>query len=211
MQMSLTDRDRSWVDRNLPRLAAVYDARFRWQLLAPPTAMYDLLADGEDTTLQGVVEHLCRHVDLPTVPTVRYEFGLRMAPDAAGEIRIGCNVKGGSLIRVPFFYVGKAYALGAILAHELAHHLNALLGIWESDCDENERLTDLSVVAAGLGKLTLNGLSTSVRGVMPISGYLHPDVVFYAYQLVNQHYRVAADDVTAGLLPDVEVLLEGSS
>lgn len=201
--MSVADDDRAWVERNLPKLAAVYDAAFQWSLLAPSAAMYELLADGEEQSLQEVVADICRHVDLRVVPTVQYEFALRMAPDAAGDIRIGCNVLGGSLIRIPFFYVGKAHQLGAILTHELAHHLNALLGVWERDTAEHERLTDLSVVASGLGKLALNGLSTSIKGVLPISGYLDPHVMFYAYQLVNQHYGVSAQDAMAGLLEDV--------
>jgi hypothetical protein len=173
--MSIDDRDREWVRRQLSRLASVYDAKWRWQLFEPSSDLYMLLENGEDETLQAVVDRIVRHLHLPAAPTARYEWGLRMVPEAAGDIRIGCDAPGVSLIRVPFFHVGRPYAVGSILAHELSHQLNAVDGIWESGREENERLTDLSAIGAGLGKLVLNGMSAQacdIPGTAFRLGYL---------------------------------------
>jgi len=203
--MSTDEADREWVRRQLARLESVYGRR-RWKLLEPSTDMYDLLAESEDRALQTTVDHIARHLELATVPTAQFEWGLKMAPEVAGDIRISCAAVGGSVIRIPFFYVGKPYALGSILAHELSHHLNAVEGVWEGDRDENERLTDLSAIASGMGKLVLNGMSTEACGIPGAAfrlGYLEVQTLLYAYEVVNRRFEIGARQATAGLLPDV--------
>ncbi len=112
-----------------------------------------------------------------------------MKPEAAGQIRMSRGRR--SHIQIPFFYVGKPRALGAILAHELSHEFLAQMGIWLESLEENERLTDLASIAAGLGKLVMNGSVAEAgyaTGHMEILGYLRLDEKAYAYwQTSNQH------------------------
>lgn len=51
----------------------------------------------------------------------------------------------------------------AILSHEIMHRFLSLKGIGYPDATENEMLTDIATVYAGLGKLVLNGVYSETR------------------------------------------------
>ena len=202
----MADQGRDWVRQQLPRPASLFGAGRPWRLFEATPEIYAMLENGDDAGLQLLVDEIAYHfLRLPSVPVARYEWGLRMAPHVAGEIRIVCE-GGGSLIRVPFFYLGRPYAVGAIIAHELSHQLLAGEGIWDEDVEANERLTDLTAVVAGMGKLLLNGLSAEAfdrPGVSMRLGYLEPELVLYAYDLVNRLQGVGSEAASRHLLPDV--------
>lgn len=56
-------------------------------------------------------------------------------------------------------YFSEPCILGAILAHEITHHVLYERRLLYKDKDENEKLTDIAAVFFGLGKLLLNGYS----------------------------------------------------
>lgn len=204
----MAELDYAWVREELERLHSRWSQHKWWALFQPTSTVYGKLESGEDSDLQAVTNLIGQHLRLAQIPPAQYEWGLRMPLHVAGEIRSPGTVV--SLIRIPFFYVGKPYAIGAILAHEMSHQLLALEGIWYPDEDKNERLTDLASFAAGLGKLVLNGLSTEASGIPGLYtalGYLEPELKLYAYQLVNKQYGVSVSDSTTHLAEDVVSML----
>lgn len=201
-----------WIRRQLIRLEALFGPRRPWALLEPTREMYDVLENGDDDGLQAVVARIGQDsLRLSSLPEARYEWALRMSPEVAGEIRIRCGAT--SLMRIPFFYVGRPYAIGAIVAHELSHQLLAHEGIWEPVVQTNERLTDLAAIAAGMGKLVLNAMSSRAfegANVAIQLGYLDPQLTLYAYDLVNQHRGVSQDAAAVNLISDVAERLQNA-
>ncbi len=103
----------------------------------------------------------------------------------AGRIRVASPLHP---IQIPIFYVGKKYAVGAILAHELTHAFLFSNEIWVEDPNENEMFTDLAAVFVGFGKLLLNGLivvTDEYQSEGHVLGYLSPELISYCYDKVN--------------------------
>lgn len=74
-------------------------------------------------------------------------------------------IQGGKHIRISREMAGKKYAMGAIMAHELAHaymHKKQFPQIYS----DNEKLTDMCAVYLGFGKFLLNGNMTALLGVV---------------------------------------------
>jgi len=160
-------------------------------LFQPTPAVYEKLESGDDDDLESVVVEICKYLELNNPPAVVYEWGLKMKPEAAGQIRNSGSSR--SQIQVPLFYVGKPHELGAILAHELTHEFLACEGIACDNLDELEQLTDLASISIGLGKLVLNGTVSIVApstGQHHVLGYLAPQLKAYAYQKLNKQYKI---------------------
>jgi hypothetical protein len=138
----------------------------------------------------------------------RYEWGLKLSPQAIGDIKLpGSDL---SLIRVPFTCLGKPYLIGAVLAHEMTHQWLFLNGISYDDEDMNEKLTDLTSFVIGLGKLMLNGLSKEASGLQCLSlklGYIEPELMLYAYEIVNKWNGISLRESTKLLCEDVLVMV----
>ena len=90
-----------------------------WALFEPTDAVYEKLGTGEDSDLEDVGILIGKHLCLTHIPLVRYEWGLKLSPQAVGQIKL--QEVAVSTISVPFFCVGKRYLVGAVLAHEMSH------------------------------------------------------------------------------------------
>ncbi len=177
-------------------------------LLDPTPDFYAELDSGDDHDLQSAVMKIGQHIGVGILPVTEYELGLRVTPEAAGEIafRAGCR----SRIRIPLFYVGKRHELGAILAHEMTHHYLALHGITDPDEQQNERITDLASFTIGLGKLVLNGTvfeTAAGTGETQALGYLPLSIKACAYQTVNQLHGVSDAEALTHLTPIARSIL----
>jgi len=125
-----------------------------------------------------------------------------MEPEVAGQIRVASPMH---TIQIPIFYVGKKYAVGAILAHELSHVFLYYKGIWFQDPNENEPFTDLATVFIGLGKLLVNGLyvvTGECIGEEYRLGYLPPELITYCYERVNQSRAISRQVALMNLTPE---------
>lgn len=199
--------NRNWVDAKLEMLAlklsdfnvtSVDSRRFFFE---PSQDAYKKLASGDETDLQYVASSIATHLRILSVPTVRYDWGLKMEPEVAGQIRSAVYL---SYIQIPFFYVGKKYSLGGILAHELTHALLYSRGISLEDSKENELLTDLAAAFAGLGKLLLNGSLDEGGGL----GYLSLDLIAYCVKKLCHLYVIDMETALANLTSEARRLVE---
>ena len=185
--------DKEWVDKYLKVLTLQMERvrRIKWALFEPTPSFYEKLESGDDNDLEEAATAIGRHMELSVIPSITYEWGLKMKPEAAGQIRYMGSLR--SQIQIPLFYVGKPLALGAILAHELTHEFLFSKGIMCTSEDELEQLTDLTSIAVGLGKLVLNGTFTEMvpsMGEGHTLGYLSPDLKAYAAKQVNQQHAI---------------------
>ncbi len=158
-----------------------------WSLYEPTDEFYRMLASGNEDDLSSAVSQLARHIGLSAPPTAIYEMGLAMHYDVAGDYQTRDS---SGLVRVPIMYAGKPFAVGAILAHELAHDWIAKNPL-QINPEDNEPMTDLMAFVFGLGKLVLNGTITEAQSQHTEShllGYLTPSQKKTAYSLVN-HQR----------------------
>lgn len=193
-----------WVREKLEDLRSLVAPSRLPPLFEPTGEIYEKLATGEDEDLQHVNNLIGQHLGLLYTPVVRYEWGLKLSHEAIGDIQLpGSSV---SVIRVPFFCVGKPYLIGTVLAHEMTHQWLFLNGVGYQDQDMNEKLTDLASFALGLGKLMLNGLSEEACGFdcqSFVHGYIEPDLMLYAYGVVNKFNGVSLRGSTKFLCRDV--------
>jgi hypothetical protein len=197
-----------WVRKELEGVRARTDPNRLWRLFEPTNAIYEKLRTGEDADLEHVNSLIGRHLCLPHTPMVRYEWGLKLSPQAVGDIKLPGSVV--SLIRVPFSCLGKPYLIGAVLAHEMSHQWLFLNGISYDDEDMNEKLTDLTAFAIGLGKLMLNGISKEASGLQGLAlklGYLEPELMLYAYEICNKWNGISLRESTKLLNNDVLLMV----
>lgn len=192
----------SWMDRDLHKLYQRWQPR--WKLFEPSPDFWVRLGTGEIRDLTRATYELGQHLNLATIPQAEYTWGLLMAPEHAGTIQGSGTIR--SLIRIPFAYVGTPYAVGAILAHELAHQHLAEERLSYTDELENEKLTDLASIANGLGKLVLAGLSRQAQP-NPVEqtsfGYITSDEKYYAYRVVSEQRNLSRAQMFANLPADV--------
>jgi len=177
----------------------------------PTEAVYKKLESGDEDDLQYVVAEMARHLHISPIPPVKYDWGLKMEPEVAGQIKAASPIRS---IRIPLFYAGRKYALGCILAHEMTHVFLFSRGIWLDNTDENEMVTDLAGVFVGLSKLLLNGLTfmanedSSERIVL---GYLSPELIVYCYERVNALRKVLSPVASENLVPEAQSKLRSHS
>jgi hypothetical protein len=198
--------NREWVDKIFAMMCS------RVGIFAPdpntfyfePTAeVYAQFESGDERHLQSVVTLIAEHLSLTPIPSASYEWGLKMEPETAGRISLRNSQW---LIQIPFFYAGKKYAVGSILAHEMAHAFLASKGVGLPEVEEDEMLTDLAAVFLGLGKLFLNGLFVITNEDLNegnVLGYLPHNLVLHSYRKVNDYRSIAWDTAVKNLLPDV--------
>jgi hypothetical protein len=182
--------------------------RSTWTVFEPTLTFYRRLESGDDNDLEMAADEIGRHLEILTLPYVTYEWGLKMKPEVAGQIKYGGGLR--SQIQIPLYYVGKPDALGGILAHELTHEFLALQNIKSTNMDETEPLTDLTSIALGLGKLVLNGTVSALlpsTGESHILGYLSPELKVYAFMQVNQQHKIPKEKLTENFTENALKLL----
>lgn len=145
---------------------------------------------------------IAKHLGIASIPNVRYDWGIKMEPEVAGQIKLASPIR---CIQIPFFYVGKKYEVGGILAHEMTHAFLTYNGILLEDPNENEMFTDLAAVFIGLGKLLLNGLLVALDEHLSEGhglGYLSPESIVYCYKRVNAYRSISEEAATKNLTPE---------
>lgn len=202
----------AWVDRQLAFF--FNDLRFfkykglKNYFLNPDDIFYTRLETGEEDDLQEIVNVVARHIGVNPAPKAVYEWGIKMELEHAGQI----NLKN-YIIQIPMFFVGKKYALGAIIAHELVHAYLAPR-IFLPNHRENELLTDLGSLYVGLGKLIFNGVVVLERediGGGHLLGYLSLKLLVYAYNKINNQFQIEKKNTASFLTPTALKILESHS
>jgi len=194
-----------WIDSKLNELSVrlgIFKPNPLDFYFEPTGEIYAKLESGDEQDLQRVAAEIAKHLGILRAPSVNYDWGLKMEPEVAGQIRAATPIYS---IRLPFFYVGKKYALGAILAHEMTHAFLFSRGILLDDPHENEMLTDLAAVFIGLGKLLINGLisMTNERSKeMSTLGYLSPELIAYCYRKVRVYRSIDEHVAMRNLIPE---------
>ncbi len=200
--------DRAWVDAQIQAVASVLGA-FRDECdgfhFEPTKQFYEALSSDSDTCLQDAAVEIAIHLRLSAVPPVDFDWSIKMEPQHAGQVRLDHP---DAPIRIPFQYAGRAYALGAILAHEMCHVFMTVRRIRAAATEEYEPLTDLTTVCAGLGKLSLNGTLTDSDGnpTMRLQlGYLPHDMLAYAFGEVSRLKGIRKKFARGNLRPEVRI------
>lgn len=102
------------------------------------------------------------------------------------------------------------FIMGAILAHELTHHVLANKNIGYPNVEENERFTDFATVFLGLGKLTLNGYEPIEWSISKLDktstytyqvGYLSSREIADVFQYVCDFRSIVPQEVQSNLTP----------
>jgi len=101
--------------------------------------------------------------------------------------------------------------VAATLCHEICHKWLQVKGIVQPIEIENERLTDITAVFLGLGKIMLNGCVSTDEETHPNgtrvtrtmkSGYLSRDEFAFVYRLVCAMRKIPASEYLRDLYPD---------
>jgi len=196
--------DRRWVDDRLTllhRVAGDFRPNPQTFLFEPTESIYGKLESGKENDLESVTEAIARHIGIVPSPSPTYDWGIKMDLEVAGQFTLTSSSR---TIKIPFFYVGKKYPLGAILAHEMTHAFLFYRGIILVDPDENEIFTDVATIFIGLGKLLLNGIVVEpgeYESQVYSLGYLPHQLVSYCYRRVNTARDIPNDVMMRNLVP----------
>jgi len=196
--------NKEWIDEKLEmlymKLSGLKLNAFEF-FFEPTKTVYEKLESGDEQDLQSVAAEISSHIDVVPIPAVRYDWGLKMEPEVAGQIKYASLIRS---IQIPFYYVGKKYAVGCILAHEMGHAFLSYKGIWLQNPGENEMFTDLTSVFIGLGKLLLNGqvITTDESPDEAYTlGYLSPELTAYCYEEVIKSRAISREVAVMNLTP----------
>lgn len=205
--------NKKWIDNKMKMLSSrlgIFKINPTEFYFEPTKEIYKKLSSGEEKDLQYVSLKIANHLGIIHIPVVKYDWGLKMEPEVAGQAKI-TNISRD--IQIPFFYVGKQYALGSILAHEITHTFLIPNGIILDDINENEMFTDLSTVFLGLGKLFLNGLINKMGQHSSVEyklGYLPVDLVAYCYKKVAEYRGINDTIAMRNLLPEAKDMIKSA-
>jgi len=198
----------SWVKAHLELLTSeIKDCKavLRHDSFEPTNAFYALLDDGGEGELQTVGADVAKYLDLIPSPILQYDWGIKMEPEMAGRIKHGSYI-----IQIPFAYVGKKFALGCIIAHEMTHAFLFRRDIILNDPQENEMFTDLATIFLGLGKLVINGCISAnpERRDLETLGYLPPDLLAFAYQKICSQRSISGEKMNSHLTAEAMELIK---
>lgn len=110
----------------------------------------------------------------------------------------------------PFAYQNSDY-LSAVLAHEIMHHYLSCKGIKKYITLDNEVLTDIATIYAGLGQLTLNGVYAQTVSYQEntriththIAGYIDFDSFCFVYCIICKLRNLPDSVILSGLYSSV--------
>lgn len=113
--------EKKWIDEKLEFLdQALKNFRINPKnfFFEPAESVYVKLESGNEDDLQSVTNKIAKHIGIVPFPDAKYDWGLKMELDTAGKFSM---TRSSRVIQIPFFYAGKKYPVGAILAHEITH------------------------------------------------------------------------------------------
>jgi len=206
--------NRKWIDEKCDMLSVklgIFKPNPLEFYFEPTDEIYKKLESEEEKDIKHVANEISKHLDMRYVPNIKYDWGVKMDPEVAGQINF---LKPMHDIQIPFFYVGKRYPLGRILAHEMTHAFLISKDIYLEDNNENEMLTDLGSIFIGLGKLLLNGISVALDENMQnefILGYLSPELLAHSYIKIAAYRSINKSIMIKNLIPRIEKLLENTN
>jgi hypothetical protein len=174
----------------------------------PTESIYLKLESGNEDDLQSVTNKIAKHIGIVPFPDAKYDWGLKLDLETAGRFSM---TRSSRVIQIPFFYVGKKYPVGAILAHEITHAFLVYRGIILEETKENETLTDIAGIYIGLGKLAINGLiigAEDINNEIYSLGYLKPEQFFYCYRIASEKKSIPYRIMLKNLNPVAKKMLE---
>jgi len=202
---------KQWIDeklRFLHKVIADFHRRPQNFFFEPTQRVYEKLESDNEEDLQAVTSQMAKHISIVPTPIAKYDWGIKMGLETAGKFSM---TRSSRAIQIPFFYVGKKYSTGAILAHEMTHAFLAYRGITLEDTKENEVLTDITTIFIGLGKLLLNGFtieSDNLNDKIYSFGYLTPELSSYCYRIMSKKKLVPDEVMFKNLNPKAINMLE---
>jgi len=113
----------------------------------------DVFAD-----LQLLAKNIAKYLGLTNV-TIAVAIA-KQRQDIAGHIEL-LKRRGEVFIEVDDDLLRHPSCVPAVICHEVMHKVLYEAAVWLDDAAENEKLTDIACVYAGLGKLMLNGCASS--------------------------------------------------
>jgi hypothetical protein len=155
----------------------------RERLLLPVAA---LTAASNDALVRVLLEHVRKIAPGLNVPTLVPRIVAEPTAHAAGMF---VEEDGWVKISVDTKFFSDQEAARAILCHELCHYVLGASGIREPTTSENERLTDASMFALGLGDIFMTGYQRKAVGEYRTGhrlGYLSDA----EYRFVDEYVRV---------------------
>jgi hypothetical protein len=204
---------KQWIDEKLRLLSTViadFHTRPQNFFFEPTQRVYEKLESGNDEDLQVIASQIAKHIGIVPTPITKYDWGIKMGLETAGRFSITRSLKA---IQIPFFYVGKKYTIGAILAHEITHAFLAYRGIILKNSNENEMFTDLTTIYIGLGKLILNGCIArenqfnNSEDEFCMLGYLAPQLYAYGYRAICSKNLIDNNSILENLNPIAKRLI----
>jgi hypothetical protein len=202
---------KKWIDEKLGFLDQAqknFSINSKNFFFEPTESIYMKLESGDEYDLQSVANKIAKHIGIVPFPDVKYDWGLKMELDTAGKFSM---TQSSRIIRIPFYYVGKKYSVGAILAHEITHAFLTYRGIIFSETRENEVFTDITSIYIGLGKLGLNGLiiaTDDINNEIHSLGYLTPELFLYCFRIINEKKSIPNEIVLKNLNPTAKKIME---
>jgi len=180
---SVVDAAPGWISQRLEVLAQqlVLPTPVRDAFLFDASKKFYAACTESIITLQGAAKRIVEHLGL-ACDTVICTF--RKLPNPAHIQRVGNDW----FMEISSEYKSDAYALGAILAHEVCHILVEQRHMPHFGNAVDEVHVDLAVMLSGLGVLTLNAIETQeeIRGDLLYTrhrsfGYLKSPLMHHAY------------------------------
>ena len=104
--------DKKWVDNKMRMLSSrlgIFKMNPLEFYFEPDKEIYKRLSSGEEKDLQYVSLKIASHLGITYIPTVRYDWGLKMGPEVAGQAKI-TNIS--REIRIPLFLCGEKICTG---------------------------------------------------------------------------------------------------
>lgn len=194
----------------------------------PTPGFYGFISQGSVSALNEAMRMLSDFVLAPSSPVIEewegpanplvlrdYEWSNQKDPP--GLIRYDGPLR--SRIQIAITNKHTPFIMGAILAHELIHHVLANKDIGYPNVEENERFTDFATVFLGLGKLTLNGYEPIEWSISKLDktstytyqvGYLSSPEIADVFQCICDFRSIAPQEVQSNLTPVARNHLDAS-
>ena len=185
-----------------------YDTLEKIDVIPPYNEFFERFDKGEKPfiTFDAATDSIAKHLGRP-IPPIKFhsfEYSTNQS-NIAGKIEVGGASRD---IYISSDYKMKARQLGTILSHEIAHDVLYSNGITLPDTYENEKLTDLTAIMLGLGKLFLNGMEERTGAMTKKLCYLSFSDIAYAYVTINARYNVPTDKYFPNLTRTARYMVE---